>query len=825
MASGSCGAGFITTVQPTASAGAILPTMLVSGKLYGRDARHRADGLAVDVRAHEPPGASGVACTGWRRHGDADALRRVACVAVEALERDRHLHARADGGGGAGLGDDQRHEVGAELTEPVGRRLQQRGALRRPASPTTPGTPPARRGRRPAPAPTDASGASPTTSSVAGFTIGAVPASPSTSSPPIRSFHSWCCQSAIASPCSPSCRLRRRPPPATARSSRVGPELLGRQGYNLTLRQTFPAPDRGTQCSTRSSRARRWSTARGRPGVVADVGIPTAASSPSAPSTSRPRTSFDATGLRRRPRLRRPAHALRRPAAVGPDREPVEHARRHHRHRRQLRLHASRRCTTGDADYLRRMMAKVEGMPLPALEQGVDWKWETFGEFLDRFEGSIAVNAGFLVGHCAIRRYVMGDGRDRRRGHARADRRDARRAAARSLEAGALGFSFTQSSSHSDGDGQPVASRWATPDELIAHERGDRRPPRHHARGHRAGLPRPVLRRRDRAARRRSARRPTARSTGTCSPSTHASPSACRASSSAGDRAAELGGRLVALTMPVQRADEHELPQLLRHLAHPRLERRAERAGARAHRTAAGPERAPEDARAVAVARGRRVPPSRRLRRLPARRRLRAPRTRRSGAGSSRDIAAERGQSNFGTLLDIVIADELRTVLWPIPQDDDGASWELRRDVWNDPRAMIGGSDAGAHLDRMCGAPYTTRFLADCLRGRQLVSLERAVQLITSAPAALFGLRDRGVLARGRDRRRRGLRPRHRRLRRRHAGARPPRRLGPAHRRLAGHRAGARQRRPRRRGRRSPPARRPACVLRSGRDTETVTAR
>jgi N-acyl-D-aspartate/D-glutamate deacylase len=114
-----------------------------------------------------------------------------------------------------------------------------------------------------------------------------------------------------------------------------------------------------------------------------------------------------------------------------------------------------------------------------------------------------------------------------------------------------------------------------------------------------------------------------------------------------------------------------------------------------------------------------------------------------------RDIAKERDQSNFGTLLDIVIADELRTVLWPIPQDDDGGSWDLRREVWNDPRAMIGGSDAGAHLDRMCGAPYTTRFLADCLRGRQLVPLERAVELITSKPAELFGLRDRGVVREG----------------------------------------------------------------------------
>jgi N-acyl-D-aspartate/D-glutamate deacylase len=46
----------------------------------------------------------------------------------------------------------------------------------------------------------------------------------------------------------------------------------------------------------------------------------------------------------------------------------------------------------------------------------------------------------------------------------------------------------------------------------------------------------------------------------------------------------------------------------------------------------------------------------------------------------------------------------------------------------------------------MCGAPYPTRFLADCLRGRQLVSVEQAIRMMTSAPAELFGLRDRGVL-------------------------------------------------------------------------------
>src|SRR5687768_6311257 len=48
-----------------------------------------------------------------------------------------------------------------------------------------------------------------------------------------------------------------------------------------------------------------------------------------------------------------------------------------------------------DADYTRRLMAKVEGMPLEALEQGVPWTWESFGEYLDALEGRIALNAGF----------------------------------------------------------------------------------------------------------------------------------------------------------------------------------------------------------------------------------------------------------------------------------------------------------------------------------------------------------------------------------------------------------------------------------------------
>src|ERR687894_1823542 len=113
-----------------------------------------------------------------------------------------------------------------------------------------------------------------------------------------------------------------------------------------------------------------------------------------------------------------------------------------------------------DADYVRRMMVKVEGMPLAALETGVDWQWETFAEYLDRLDGGIGVNAGFMVGHCALRRYVMGA--DAIGNEATPEQVEAMvRLLHDSIEAGGLGFSTTLASSHSDGDGQPVASRHA----------------------------------------------------------------------------------------------------------------------------------------------------------------------------------------------------------------------------------------------------------------------------------------------------------------------------------------------------------------------------
>jgi N-acyl-D-aspartate/D-glutamate deacylase len=113
-------------------------------------------------------------------------------------------------------------------------------------------------------------------------------------------------------------------------------------------------------------------------------------------------------------------------------------------------------------------------------------------------------------------------------------------------------------------------------------------------------------------------------------------------------------------------------------------------------------------------------------------------------------IAAERHLDDpFDALLDVVVADELRTGLRPFPVSETEAEWRLRAQVWRDERAVVGGSDAGAHLDMMCGAIYSTALLAHGVREFQVVTLEEAVRLLTDVPASLYGLRGRGRIADG----------------------------------------------------------------------------
>lgn len=69
--------------------------------------------------------------------------------------------------------------------------------------------------------------------------------------------------------------------------------------------------------------------------------------------------------------------------------------------------------------------------------------------------------------------------------------------------------------------------------------------------------------------------------------------------------------------------------------------------------------------------------------------------------------------------------------------------------MWRDPRTVVGGSDAGAHLDMMCGAIYSTALLSHGVREFGVVTLEEAVHELTDVPARLYGLRNRGRIEPG----------------------------------------------------------------------------
>ena len=105
-----------------------------------------------------------------------------------------------------------------------------------------------------------------------------------------------------------------------------------------------------------------------------------------------------------------------------------------------------------DADYTRRMMAKVEGMPLAALEAGLPWDWGSFGEYLARLDGQHRRERR-LPGR-ALRAAPQRDGRRLRSGKTATPEQVEQmvRLLRESLAAGGLGFSTSLAFTHSDGD-------------------------------------------------------------------------------------------------------------------------------------------------------------------------------------------------------------------------------------------------------------------------------------------------------------------------------------------------------------------------------------
>ena len=398
------------------------------------------------------------------------------------------------------------------------------------------------------------------------------------------------------------------------------------------------------------------------------------------------------------------------------------------------------------AEYLGPMLARVEGMPLKTLQQGVPWDWDSFGSYLDKIDGTLGLNAGFMVGHSTVRRYVMGE---RAVGH-QANPKEIEQMEeliAKSLGEGALGFSTTVSKSHNDADGNPVPSRHASREEILSLASVCR----NYEGTSLELLPNLEF---DQATVdlltdfSLAAQRPVNWNVLSISGNNPTEIAEVNRKLAVSDYAATKGAKVVALTFasspslrisfwvgfifdsfpdwaPLFRLPH---PERIEKLKDPEyrgfLDERAHSPEARMTAHLAhwedflidqvfAEENQPYQGRTVG------------------------------------DVAKELGKSPFDAMLDIVISDGLKTSFMQQIPGEDHATYELRGKVWQDQRTVIGASDAGAHMDMLDAFCYSTRLLNKGVREHKVISLEQAVHQLTQVPAELMGIRERGLIREG----------------------------------------------------------------------------
>ena len=395
-------------------------------------------------------------------------------------------------------------------------------------------------------------------------------------------------------------------------------------------------------------------------------------------------------------------------------------------------------------DYLMRMLARVEGMPLEALQHGVPWDWTSFEEYLAKLDNKLAVNAGFMVGHSALRRVVMGE---RAVGEKATpdELAEMERLLGESLAAGGMGFSSTISPTQNDADGKPVPSRHASREEMIALARVVRDYPGTLLEflpgiGAFTDEQKQLMTDLSLAAQR-------SLNWNVLAPATGGSELA-EAQLSATDYARERGAEVLALTVPqpmtvrinlkagfifdaLYRWDEFfrlSISERIEILRDP-----AKRAAmdADAHSEESGIFRFFANWANMTVDQ------------------VFSKETEQYVGRKIGDIAKELGKSDFDTMIEIAIADDLQTYFMPPSTGDDAETWALRGRIWQDDRSVIGASDAGAHLDMIDTFAFSTQVLGNGVREQGVIGIEEAIRQLTSVPAALYGLIERGRLEQG----------------------------------------------------------------------------
>ncbi len=400
-------------------------------------------------------------------------------------------------------------------------------------------------------------------------------------------------------------------------------------------------------------------------------------------------------------------------------------------------------CKPGDRRFLAEMMESVEDIPADSIMEGLDWDWESYGEYLDAVDRMPkGVNAGGMVGHCAVRIHAMGERALDDTPASEADVDAMCELVAEAIDAGALGFSTSRTALHRVPDGRLVPGTYADPRELlaIAQVMGDRR----------RGVFEAAAALGERGADGERRTQPEVAMLGELSrrtgrPATFGLSQTKKVPSVYTDalETVEQQNGLGADLRPQTTARGIGI------LFGPACRTPFESAPAwRALRDVPLPEklalmRDPERrAELIRAADGAPTVPLEDVYVLPAG-------DARYDLGPEDSLAAEarrRGVSPAEAFLQLVDErDGDLLVNWPFLNDDLGAVETMLRH----PDTVMGLADAGAHVGMIMDSSQPTFFLTYWIRDRGLSSIGEAIRRLTSDTADLFGVKDRGVLREG----------------------------------------------------------------------------
>jgi N-acyl-D-aspartate/D-glutamate deacylase len=398
-------------------------------------------------------------------------------------------------------------------------------------------------------------------------------------------------------------------------------------------------------------------------------------------------------------------------------------------------------CRPAARDSLLRMLEHVEGMPYESLRAGVTWDWETIPEYVAMLERrGLGPNVGVLLGHSAIRSYVLGDAAYARPA---ADDEVARMQALvrDGMAAGALGLATSLSPGHVGEAGRPVPSRLATRAELgaLTHAMAES------GRGVLEITPEtfPI------SAGELDALQGLARATGR--PVSFSAildvperdgawePVFARLRAGAGSGAAVVP----QVSCRPMRFDFDLETGCASLDALPCWRRFRSTASRRDRRALLGDAEFRAAFRREIVARSA-SPASRRWAAVELVHS--AARDRAALVGCSlAEIAAARGGDVVDALFDTACDDaDARFSMLLLNFDEERVAELLRQ-----PESLIALSDAGAHVSVLCDAGYATYLLGHWVRERGLFTCEEAVRRLTSMPAAIYGIPQRGRLVAG----------------------------------------------------------------------------